>query len=106
MIFETLMDGMKKEEVLFVNGGMCHWHLRKDGQITIYEIMVMPGFRGQGIGTSMIDRLKAINGATSIFVKCPADLPANGWYYHYGFSLEGEETTKSGRGLKLWRLSF
>lgn len=54
----------------------------------------------------MLALLKDTPGATSIFAKCPAELPANDWYARRGFVCEGEETTKSGRILKLWRLSL
>jgi len=104
MIFEILNESAKKSELILVDGGLCHWHLRQDGQITIREIIVLPEYQDQGIGTSMLDLLKSIHGATSIFAKCPADLPANAWYARRGFTLEHEETTRTGRKLKLWRL--
>lgn len=90
---------------MLVDGGFCHWHLRRDGQITIREIIsTCPG-----AGSEMIRRLVAIGaekGAASIFAKCPADLEANKWYARRGFDLAGVEVTKSGRELKLWRLSL
>jgi hypothetical protein len=54
----------------------------------------------------MLTRLKRVEGAASIFAKCPADLPANGWWARRGFACEGEETTRTGRRLKLWRLNL
>ena len=39
MIFETLYESAQRGELLLVNGGMCHWHLRRDGQLTIREII-------------------------------------------------------------------
>ena len=104
MIFETLSESAERGELILVDGGLCHWHLRRDGQLTIREILVLPERRGQGIGAAILDTLKAVAGATSIFAKCPADLPANGWYAAMGFELEGTETTRTGRKLKLWRL--
>lgn len=41
-----------------------------------------------------------------IFVRCPADLPCIGWYERMGPTLEGSETTRSGRRLNLWRLTI
>lgn len=105
MIFETLNESNERGELLLVNGGMCHYHLRRDGQLTIREIIVEKRHQGHGIGGGMIGRLMLDNpGATSIFAKCPANLPANGWYERLGFTLEGTETTRSGRRLNLWRL--
>lgn len=106
MIFETLNESADRGELLLVDGGLCHWHLRRDGQLTIREILVLPGRRGQGVGTAMLKQLKGVAGATSLFAKCPANLPANKWYKHCGFTLEGTETTMTGRCLRLWRLNL
>jgi GNAT superfamily N-acetyltransferase len=104
MIFQTLNESASNGELILVDGGLCHWHLRRDSQITIREIIVLPEMRRQGIASSMLDQLKAVDGSTSIFAKCPADLPANEWYAATGFEFEGTERTRTGRELKLWRL--
>ncbi len=107
MIFETLNESNEREELLLVNHGLCHWHLRRDGQLTIREIIVQKGYQGYGVGRMMVKRLvHDVEGATSLFAKCPAELPANGWYARLGFTLEGTETTRSGRTLNLWRLTL
>jgi len=103
MIFETLSESAGRGELILVDGGMCHWHLRRDGQVTIREILVLPERRGEGIGTSMLRQLESLPGARSIFAKCPSDLSANTWYAHRGFVCEGHEQTRSGRRLTLWR---
>jgi len=102
MIFETLYESAQRNELLLIDGGLCHWHLRRDGQLTIREIISTH----KGAGSEMIGLLKRTPGALSLFAKCPADLPANGWYARRGFVCEGEEVTKSGRTLKLWRLKL
>lgn len=102
MIFETLNDSSKSGELMLVDGGMCHWHLRHDGQLTIREIISTK----KGAGSLMLRRLEATLGATSLFAKCPADLPANNWYSMRGFHVERMETTKSGRKLICWRKSL
>lgn len=106
MIFEVLNESAERGELILVDGGMCHWHLRRDGQITIREILVQPIDRLQGIGREMVEKLTQVQGATSIFAKCPINLPANGWYRHLGFADEGSEWTKSGRELRRWRLQI
>lgn len=103
VIFETLNTSAQNGELFLVDGGMCHWHLRRDGQITIREIIVLPSQQGEGIGAAMLERLRGVRGATSIFAKCPADLPANGWYEHMGFELEQKEEERA-RPLNHWRL--
>ncbi len=109
MIFETLSESNERGELLLVLHGMCHYHLRRDGQLTIREIIVQKGHQGHGIGRAMLQKLEAAAleaGVTSIFAKCPDDLPANAWYARMGFSLEGTERTRSGRRLNLWRLKI
>ena len=100
MIFETLFESSKRGELLLVDGGFCHWHLRRDGQLTIREIISTR----PGAGVDMLEVLKGTPGAVSVFAKCPRDLVANVWYQNRGFICEGKEVTKTGRELRLWRL--
>jgi GNAT superfamily N-acetyltransferase len=106
MIFESLYTSAERGELILVPNGMLRYHLRKDGQATIYEIVVLPGRQKRGIGTGMLEELKRRAGMTSIFARCPADLESNSWYVRRGFVCEGEETTRTGRRLKLWRLTL
>lgn len=107
MIFETLMESADRRELILWPGGLLHYHLRRDGQLTIREIIVLPGERCKGIGRLMLQAMKSRHPeALSVFAKCPADLPSNNWYARMGFVLEGTETTKSGRRLNLWRLQL
>jgi hypothetical protein len=102
LIFETLFSAARRGELILIDGGFCHWHLRRDGQLTIREIIsIRPG-----AGTEMLDRLRAVPGASSLFAKCPADLEANEWYKKKHFYMEGIEQAKSGRELKCWRLDL
>jgi hypothetical protein len=99
MIFETLFESAQRNELLLIDGGFCHWHLRRDGQLTIREIISLR----PGAGSEMLEQLKR-QPAQSIFAKCPVDLEANGWYQRRGFVLERTETTRTGRELNHWRL--
>jgi hypothetical protein len=98
MIFETLYESSKRGELLLIDGGFCHWHLRRDGQLTIREIISTR----PGAGVEMFEILKT-KPALSLFAKCPVDLPSNSWYANREFICEGQETTPSGRRLNLWR---
>ena len=100
MIFETLYESSRRGELLLVDGGFCHWHLRRDGQLTIREIISTR----PGAGSEMLAILKLVPSAVSLFAKCPVDLPSNDWYERRGFVCEGQEVTPSGRRLNLWRL--
>jgi len=102
MIFETLFESAKRGELILIDGGFCHWHLRRDGQVTIREIIsIRPG-----AGAEMLNRLKTVSGALSLFARCPIDLEANNWYAKRGFILEGQEMTKNSRVLNLWKLTL
>lgn len=103
MIFNSLMEAIERNELILVAGGMCHYHLRRDGQLTILEIIVLPQAEGSGVAYAILNQLKAKNPA-SIFAKCPVDLErANGWYLRQGFTLERVEFTRTGRVLNCWR---
>lgn len=102
MCFENLYESSNRNELLLVDGGFCHWHKRKDNQITIREIIS----QRPGAGSEMLEQLKRVPGATSILAKCPVDLLSNDWYCHRGFVLEKVEFAKSGRGINVWRLTL
>lgn len=99
MIFEALHDSARHGELILIDGGYCRFHLRRDGQVTILEIISTR----KGAGGEMLEQLKQVEGATSLFAKCPCDLKANHWYRRRGFHNEGNETTRSGRVLNQWR---
>ena len=100
MIFDALYESAQRGELLLIEGGFCHWHLRRDGQLTIREIISTR----RGAGREMLARLLCVSGATSIVAKCPADLPSNHWYERRGFDLECVEHSASGRAINVWRL--
>lgn len=103
MIFEILNESAERGELILVNGGLCHYHIRRDGQLTIREIIVIPEEQGKGIGKSILDSLLKME-CSSIFAKCPADLISNGWYERMGFEKEGVSETRSGKVINHWRL--
>lgn len=102
MCFEQLHDSQQRGELLLIEGGMCHWHLRRDGQLTIREILSTR----PGAGTQMLNTLRQTPGATCIVAKCPADLLANAWYQRRGFVLAATEQSHSGRSINVWALSL
>lgn len=102
MCFENLYESAQRGELLLVNGGMCHWHLRRDGQLTIREIISTK----PGAGSAMLNQLKCTPGALCIVAKCPADLESNMWYQKRGFRVASIEVSKNGRGINVWKLSL
>jgi len=102
MIFDALYESAQRGELVLVAGGIAHVHLRRDGQLTIREIISTR----PGAGQEMLAILRAWPGATRIVAKCPAWLSANSWYARRGFALAGTETTRTGRALNVWRLEL
>ena len=100
----------RSELVVAENGkgiiGFVEFHHRRDNQVTLYHIVVKPDHRYQGIGRQLIDALvqDAIgHDKEFIKLKCPANLNANGFYQHLGFSHGGVQPGRS-RDLVIWRL--
>lgn len=102
MVFETIMESSERGELDCPY--FLRYHLRRDGQLTIYEIWVSPENRNKGIAKELLNKLIAKSGVVSVFAKCPVDLPSNKWYESNGFILENVENLKSGRKLNWWRL--
>ena len=102
MCFEKLHESSQRGELLLIDDGMCHWHLRRDGQLTIREIISTQ----HGAGSAMLEILKKTPGAICIVAKCPVDLASNEWYAKRGFALSHTEQAKSGRSINVWRLQL
>lgn len=100
MIFDALYESAKRGELLLIDGGFCHWHLRKDGQLTIREIISTR----PGAGAEMLKALEAVEGAACIVAKCPCDLDANLWYLKKGFALQGQQQTRTGKWVNVWEM--
>lgn len=99
MTFEILYQAAKKGELILLEGGFCHYHLRRDQCLVIHEILSLK----RGTGSKMLGMLKKIP-ATCIETKCPADLESNHWYAKKGFQLVEKTKTKTGRVMNTWRL--
>lgn len=102
MIFEALYRSAQDGELVLVDGGYLRYHRRRDGQITICEVIVLPACQRRGIGQALVSSLVAMQPG-SILAKCPADLPSNGFYAHLGFALEDIEHSRVGRTINVWR---
>jgi hypothetical protein len=101
MIFEALYESAKRGELLLIDGGYVRFHIRRDRQMTILEIISTR----RGAGSVLWTLLLAIaidKNVSKIVAKCPADLEANSWYQKKNFVLDRTETTKSGRGIRVW----
>ena len=73
MCFDQLYESAQRGELLLIDGGICHWHLRRDGQLTIREIIATR----PGAGLEMLKVLRTVPGATSLYARCPVALASN-----------------------------
>jgi len=109
----ALVRSIAHEEVLAAEHsqeliGFVEYHHRQDRQTTVYHIAVVPNYRQQGVGRALIENLyKEVlaHGKQTVQLKCPADLPAQGFYARLGFRISGKETGKS-RPLVVWILQL
>lgn len=98
MIFEALAEAAGRGELLLAEGGLCRFHLRRDGWVTVREILVLPPFRGRGLGKRLV--WQAGLKARGVRARCPADLPSNGFWSALGFRLVG--TLPGKRPVNVW----
>jgi ribosomal protein S18 acetylase RimI-like enzyme len=109
--FEEIVDQQRAFVSLFddtVIGFVVFRHRKLDLQTTLSEICVQHKYRGQGIGTDLIQLLiRDCNQKKRDFIqlKCPIDLPANKFYEHLGFDLHMTEDGRK-RKLNVWRLAI
>jgi len=109
----ALAESIGRDEVLVAENhqgliGFVEYHHRRDTQTTLYHVAVIPRYRRQGIGRMLVNALcvEALSlGKRVIRLKCPADLPARGFYACLGFETLKEERG-NGRPLLIWSLSL
>lgn len=84
--------------------GFVHYRHRQDSRTTLYEICVDEASRRNGVGRSLVQALAVESqslGKACIWLKCPADLPANEFYGRLGFVLTAVEQGRR-RQLNVW----
>lgn len=88
--------------------GFVHYRHRKDGQTTLYSVVVESNWRGQGIGWQLVEALLTESmhmDKDCVLLRCPADLAANDFYSRCGFVLDRTEKGKQ-RQLNVWVHAF
>lgn len=101
MIFEALNEAAQRGELLLVEGGLLHYHKRRDGTLTIREIVVLPFHRGRGLGRWLVGKAMQFSGCTKATARCPEDLASNGFWKAIGFRLERVEPGRK-RRINVW----
>lgn len=112
VIKSALLNSIKRNElvVAVADGceivGVVHYRHRKDGQTTLYSIVVDGTYRLKAVGRALLYELKneaSGKGQKSILLKCPTELEANKFYEAEHFSLVTTDAGKH-RPLNIWTL--
>jgi GNAT superfamily N-acetyltransferase len=98
MLFVALAEAADRGTLLLVSGGLCRWHRRRDGRVTIRELVVLPAQRRQGIGRALVEQVARLNPGCPLSARCPVCYPSNGFWPAVGFDLV--DTVK---GANVWR---
>jgi GNAT superfamily N-acetyltransferase len=87
VIFAALSEAAERDELLLVDGGLCRYHLRRDGVVTIRELLVLPSRRREGLGRTLIHEVARRHPGALLRASCPHGSTANGYWWHMGFTL-------------------
>ncbi|NBT26911.1 MAG: N-acetyltransferase [Actinobacteria bacterium] len=98
----VLLAGIGRNEVHVIDDGQIvgfiHWHMRRDGWVTVYEIGTM--MRGKGLGRMLLRSVPR-----PVQLKCPEGAEANGFYERMnGTHVATVDGRK--RRLNIWQWSF
>lgn len=96
MIFAALSEAADRGELILRQGGMCRWHLRRDGVVVIREILVLPAYRERGLGRAMLASVQEMNPGCTVQARCPLSYPSNTFWEHLGFlQVASDETSNT-----------
>lgn len=71
-------------------------HCSRKPQTTLYDIAVLPEYRGQHLGLELVHRLGDESPHEKLVAKCPVTNAATAWYRNTGWSLRTWESTTDG----------
>jgi len=104
-----LEQGIEKNEVFIAQSreatvGVLHYHHRLDSTTTIRQVVVKEEVRQTGLGRALVQALEEecqLRRQQLLRLKCPIDLPANGFYSQLGFQRVAVESSRQ-RPLVVW----
>jgi N-acetylglutamate synthase-like GNAT family acetyltransferase len=86
MIFTAMSEAADRGELLLVDGGLCRFHLRRDGVVVIRELLTLPSVRGLGVGRGLVGAVMTRHPGSLVRAVCPASYRSNGFWAHMGFA--------------------
>jgi len=86
MIFAALDEAARKGELILVDGGLCRFHRRRDGCVTIREVLVLPSRRRAGLGRALVALVRRLEPGRPLIARCPAWSEANAFWSALGFT--------------------
>jgi ribosomal protein S18 acetylase RimI-like enzyme len=106
----ALLEAIQRQELLVAQNrkdivGFVEYRHRRDQQTTLYNVVVRPDHLRHGIGRDLVFALEKEaqqRNKLCILLRCPEDLPANGFYTNMGYEKVGVEEGKL-RRLNVWR---
>jgi N-acetylglutamate synthase-like GNAT family acetyltransferase len=106
----ALLESIQRQELLVAENshgivGFVEYRHRRDQQTTLYNVVVHPDHRKKGVGQQLLQNLEQEalgKGKSFILLKCPEDLPANGFYKQLDYEKAEVEPGKS-RRLNIWQ---
>ena len=98
MIFSALCESANRGELILARDGMLRYHVRKDGVLTIREILVLPFRRRTKLDTQLLQELTAKHPSNTLRATCPVKYSeANLFWAAKGFRI-----VKQKDGLNVW----
>jgi len=92
MIFVALQEAADHGELILVDGGICRFHRRRDGIVTVREILVLPQQRRRGIARAMMVEVFRAAGGSAVQAKCPVAYESGQAFWRaMGFTLMAEK---------------
>lgn len=99
MIYQALDEAASRGELILVQDGLLRYHLRKDGVVTVREVLVLPFRRRTGLGGRLVAEVRRRHPSAPLVARCPAGSEANKFWAALGF------TCYPGEAVNLWRSS-
>lgn len=87
MIFVAMNEAAERGRLLLVDGGLCRFHLRRDGVVVIREILVLPTHRRKGVGRAMVNEVRRRHPGCKLLARCPVPYDSNRFWGMIGFAL-------------------